>query len=140
MSRRKSQERTSVLCLILRIGLTCWVLTIFSISFYCYIKMSVSRFKMHFREPKNLFKKKIMPKISWNRWTFHKLLRKSVVKPERETITTDIGKIVKTQHVKPIDKFWQRPEVLRTFAKKVQKYHKLIHGMKLSMEMFKNVQ
>ena len=41
----------------------------------------------------------------------HINLRKSVVKPETETITNYIQKIVKTQQIKPIHKIRQRPEV-----------------------------
>ena len=43
------------------------------------------------------------------------VLRKSIVKPETETITNDILKIVSTKQVKPIHKIRQRPELLRTF-------------------------
>ena len=38
-------RRSSGLCLILWIGLTCWVLTIFSMSFYYYIKIPVFSLK-----------------------------------------------------------------------------------------------
>ena len=86
----------------------------FNVFYYC-IQISVSGLKRTFENLRIYFQKKIMPKISWNRWAFHNLFCKSLVKPEKETIPNDIKKFVKIQQVKPIHKIRQRPEVLRTF-------------------------
>ena len=62
-NKESKVRRSSGLCLILWIGLTCWVLTIFLMSFYYYIKIPVSSLKCTVF--KNLFSNKdFMPKIS----------------------------------------------------------------------------